>query len=131
MTDPQSNILNQMDITTDGYGFMLTFGNLVWVPFLFGVQARYLAFHPIDLGLPASAAIFAFTLVGLWIFRGANGEKDAFRNGRNPKSRSSHLCSIEMKQARRMAELGGDAVISRVHRGSMTGWNMNPNQKTS
>lgn len=75
-----------MDITTDGYGFMLTFGNLVWVPFLFGVQARYLAFHPIDLGLTASAAIFAFTLVGLWIFRGANGEKDAFRNGRNPKS---------------------------------------------
>jgi delta14-sterol reductase len=75
-----------MDITTDGYGFMLTFGNLVWVPFLFGVQARYLAFHPIDLGLPLSIFVFAWVAVGLWIFRSANYEKDAFRNGRNPKS---------------------------------------------
>lgn len=85
-TDRQSNILTQMDITTDGYGFMLTFGNLVWVPFTFGVQARYLAFHPVDLGLQKSAAIVAFVGVGLWIFRMSNSEKDAFRNGRNPKS---------------------------------------------
>lgn len=75
-----------MDITTDGYGFMLSFGNLVWVPFTFGLQARYLAFHPVDLGLVKSALITAFVLVGIWIFRGSNSEKDNFRNGRNPKS---------------------------------------------
>lgn len=77
-----------MDITTDGYGFMLAFGNLVWVPFTFGLQARYLAFHPVDLGLAKSAAIFVFVFIGGWIFRGSNSEKDAFRNGRNPKSES-------------------------------------------
>lgn len=84
----QSNILNQMDITTDGYGFMLAFGNLVWVPFTFGLQARYLAFHPVDLGLVPSVLISAFVLLGIWMFRGSNSEKDQFRNGRNPKSES-------------------------------------------
>ena len=39
-------ILTTMDITTDGLGFMLTFGDLVWVPFTYCLQARYLADHP-------------------------------------------------------------------------------------
>jgi delta14-sterol reductase len=75
-----------MDITTDGFGFMLAFGDLVFVPFTYGLQARYLAFNPIDLGLPACAAIIAVKLLGVWAFKGANIEKFDFRNGRNPKS---------------------------------------------
>jgi hypothetical protein len=75
-----------MDITTDGFGFMLSFGDLVWVPFTYGLQARYLAFHPIDLGLAATVGIVIVKLLGVWAFRGANGEKFDFRNGRNPKS---------------------------------------------
>ena len=39
-------ILTTMDITTDGLGFMLVFGDLVWVPFTYCLQARYLADHP-------------------------------------------------------------------------------------
>lgn len=35
-------ILTTMDITTDGFGFMLAFGNLCWVPFTYSLQARYL-----------------------------------------------------------------------------------------
>lgn len=77
-----------MDITTDGFGFMLAFGDLVFVPFTYGLQARYLAFAPIDLGLPACAAIVAVKLLGVWAFKGANIEKFDFRNGRNPKSAS-------------------------------------------
>ena len=36
-----------MDITTDGFGYMLAFGDLAWVPFTYSLQARpeYLA-HP-------------------------------------------------------------------------------------
>jgi delta14-sterol reductase len=80
-----------MDITTDGFGFMLAFGDLVFVPFTYGLQARFLAFHPIDLGYLASAAIIAVKLIGVWAFRGSNKEKFDFRNGRNPKSGSKHL----------------------------------------
>lgn len=39
-------ILTTMDITTDGFGFMLVFGDLAWVPFTYSLQARYLVDHP-------------------------------------------------------------------------------------
>lgn len=78
--------MSQMDITTDGFGFMLSFGDLTWLPFTYGLQARYLAFHPVHLGLFYSAVIIAIKLTGLYIFRVSNNEKGHFRNGKNPKS---------------------------------------------
>ncbi len=39
-------ILTTMDITTDGFGFMLAFGDLAWVPFTYSLQARYLVDNP-------------------------------------------------------------------------------------
>jgi delta14-sterol reductase len=81
-----------MDITTDGFGFMLAIGDLAWVPFVYSLQARYLAFHPVELGPMYTAAIIAVNVLGYWIFRSANGEKNNFRNGMNPKSeRSFHF----------------------------------------
>ena len=35
-------ILTTMDIVNDGFGFMLAFGDLAWVPFTYSLQARYL-----------------------------------------------------------------------------------------
>ena len=52
-------ILTTMDITTDGFGFMLAFGDLVWVPFTYSLQARYLLEHPVALSAPAIVAILA------------------------------------------------------------------------
>jgi len=34
-------ILSTTDITTDGFGFMLCFGDLSWVPFVYSLQARF------------------------------------------------------------------------------------------
>ncbi len=42
----EAAILTTMDITSDGFGFMLVFGDLTWVPFTYTLQARYLADHP-------------------------------------------------------------------------------------
>ena len=86
-------MLTQMDITTDGFGYMLSFGDLVWVPFTYGIQARYLAFHPVDLGYLASAIIVALNITGFYIFRTANSDKDSFRKHDNPKSTSSFILS--------------------------------------
>jgi len=36
-------ILTTMDITTDGFGFMLAFGDMVWVPFTYSLQVRLAA----------------------------------------------------------------------------------------
>ncbi|KAI0078209.1 ERG4/ERG24 ergosterol biosynthesis protein [Panus rudis PR-1116 ss-1] len=79
-------IFTTMDITTDGFGFMLAVGDLAWVPFVYSLQARYLVFKPKDLGPIYSVAIVAVNLIGYYIFRAANGEKNDFRNGRNPKN---------------------------------------------
>ncbi len=75
-----------MDITTDGFGFMLAIGDLTWVPFVYSLQARYLAFHSVELGPIWTIGILSTNLLGYYIFRDANGEKNDFRNGRNPKS---------------------------------------------
>ena len=37
-----------MDIVHDGFGLMLAFGDLAWVPFLYSLQARFCLEHPQD-----------------------------------------------------------------------------------
>lgn len=77
-----------MDITTDGFGFMLSVGDLAWVPFVYSLQARYLVFKPLELGPLLTAVVVLVNATGYYIFRAANGEKNDFRNGKNPKSTS-------------------------------------------
>ncbi|KAG5457564.1 MAG: ergosterol biosynthesis ERG4/ERG24 family-domain-containing protein [Olpidium bornovanus] len=104
----QKSVLTTMDITTDGFGFMLTFGDLVrpanrpsgrirhwqtsvfltpiardskvWVPFTYSLQARYLAVHPVDLGNGMALLVTLVNFLGYGIFRGANKQKDLFRS---------------------------------------------------
>lgn len=87
-------ILTTIDITTDGFGFMLAFGDLVWVPFTYSIQARYLAFYPLELGLWGVLAVFAVQGTGYCIFRACNNEKNRFRT--NPKDpKIAHLKYME------------------------------------
>uniref|UniRef100_A0A2K6GGS1 Delta(14)-sterol reductase TM7SF2 n=1 Tax=Propithecus coquereli TaxID=379532 RepID=A0A2K6GGS1_PROCO len=50
-------VLTTMDITHDGFGFMLAFGDLAWVPFTYSLQAQFLLYHPQPLGLPMASII--------------------------------------------------------------------------
>lgn len=75
----ESGILGMMDIVTDGLGFMLSFGDIVWVPFLYSTQCRYLSVYPVHLGWNKIAAIGAVFSIGLFIFRSANSQKNRFR----------------------------------------------------
>uniref|UniRef100_A0A2D4ISH8 Delta(14)-sterol reductase n=1 Tax=Micrurus lemniscatus lemniscatus TaxID=129467 RepID=A0A2D4ISH8_MICLE len=76
-------ILTTMDITNEGFGFMLAFGDLVWVPFLYTLQAFYLVNNPNEISWPAASAIVTLNIIGYYIFRAANSQKNLFR--RNPK----------------------------------------------
>jgi hypothetical protein len=67
---------------SDGFGFMLAFGNLSWVPMTYGLQARYLVDFPVDLSTIQIVLIIALQLAGYYVFRSANSQKDKFR--RNP-----------------------------------------------
>lgn len=78
----EQGIVGMMDFQTDGLGFMLTFGDIVWVPFLYSTQCRYLATYPVHMGpygLLVMGAVFA---AGLYIFRASNAQKILFR--KNP-----------------------------------------------
>jgi hypothetical protein len=63
---------------------MLAFGNLCWVPMLYGLQARYLVDFPVDLTTTQYIGIIALQLIGYYVFRSANAQKDKFR--RNPNN---------------------------------------------
>ena len=70
-------ILTTMDITTDGFGWMLSFGDLAWVPALYSLQARYLStrYYPLESVFDYLFLIIVVVLgvLGMIIFGGANG----------------------------------------------------------
>lgn len=90
----EEGCLTMIDITTDGFGFMLSFGDLAWVPWTYSLQCRYLAIagNEIHLGLTLSLAIIGLQALGFYIFRSANKQKSDFRQGKLP-----HLKSIKTK----------------------------------
>ncbi|XP_059497475.1 delta(14)-sterol reductase TM7SF2 [Stegostoma tigrinum] len=75
-------VLTTMDIMNDGFGFMLAFGDLTWVPFTYSLQAHFLVGHPQELTPAAAAGIVLLNALGYFIFRSANSQKNTFR--RNP-----------------------------------------------
>ena len=90
----QPALFSTMDITTDGFGFMLSLAVAI-EPFVYSLQARYLVFNPIELGPFYTAAIVGVNLLGFYLFRAANAEKNDFRNGKNPKSAWRRLTFVD------------------------------------
>ena len=98
-------ILTTMDVTTDGFGFMLAFGDLVWVPFTYSLQARYLTHNQPGLGLSHLAGIWVLNFCGYALFRLSNSEKDTFR--RDPAHPSvAHLSSLQTKRGTKLLTSG-------------------------
>jgi len=98
-------ILTTMDITTDGFGYMLAFGDLAWVPFIYSLQARYLVKYDPGLSPMQLLLITALHFLGMYIFRSANSEKDAFR--RNPKGEeSAHLEYMDTQRGTKLLVSG-------------------------
>ncbi|KAF2400217.1 delta(14)-sterol reductase [Trichodelitschia bisporula] len=97
-------ILTTMDITSDGFGFMLSFGDVAWLPFIYSIQTRYLAVHPVMLG-PWMMLTFGVISLGYYIFRSANNEKNRFRtNPNDPKL--AHLQFMETKAGSKLLTSG-------------------------
>ena len=98
-------ILSTMDITTDGFGFMLCFGDLSWVPFLYSLQARYLYIYNPTICPSLLLAATLIHFLGYYIFRASNSEKDAFR--KNPNSPEvAHLSYLQTGTGRRLITSG-------------------------
>ncbi|XP_066575066.1 delta(14)-sterol reductase TM7SF2 [Amia ocellicauda] len=98
-------VLTTMDIAHDGFGFMLAFGDLAWVPFTYSLQAHFLLLHPHSLSTLTAAAITALNALGYFIFRQSNSQKNRFR--RDPTDpRVSGLETIATATGKRLLVSG-------------------------
>eukprot|EP00250_Pteridium_aquilinum_P013483 c21368_g1_i2 orf=292-1428(-) len=72
------------DIIAEKFGFMLIFGDLVWIPFTFSIQGWWLLTHkPVSTKIAAVLNVIIFIL-GFAVFRGANKQKHVFK--KDPKA---------------------------------------------
>jgi protein-S-isoprenylcysteine O-methyltransferase Ste14 len=72
-------ILTTWDIKHEKFGWMLCWGDLVWVPFTYTLQAHYLVSHTHELPVWGTLAIVVLNLVGYYLFRSSNLQKHHFR----------------------------------------------------
>jgi 7-dehydrocholesterol reductase len=78
--------LKTIDISHEHFGFNLSWGDSVWLPFMYTLQTQYLSHNPITLGI-LFWPILLLGLVGYCIFREANFQKDVCR-------RTGGMCHI-------------------------------------
>ncbi|EHH55994.1 7-dehydrocholesterol reductase [Macaca fascicularis] len=71
--------LKTIDICHDHFGWYLGWGDCVWLPYLYTLQGLYLVYHPVQLSTPHAVGVLLLGLVGYYIFRVANHQKDLFR----------------------------------------------------
>jgi 7-dehydrocholesterol reductase len=69
-----------IDIAHDHFGWYLAWGDVVWLPFNYTLQALYLTYHPYVLSTTEFMIIIAIGLMGYCIFRMANNQKKNFRD---------------------------------------------------
>lgn len=93
----EEGLLSMMDIVSDGFGFMLAFGDLSLVPFTYALQARYLSVYETNLSNWQITLILTIMAIGYYIFHSSNMEKSNFRQGKLP-----HLKSIVTKRGTKL-----------------------------
>nr|CAD1838545.1 unnamed protein product [Ananas comosus var. bracteatus] len=71
------------DIIAERLGFMLVFGDLVFIPFTFSIQGWWLLQNKVELPNVAAMASCLIFVVGYLVFRGANKQKHVFKKNPN------------------------------------------------
>lgn len=71
--------LKTIDIHHDHFGWMLAWGDCVWLPYMYTLQGFYLVINPVELSTPFALFVLSFGLLGYAIFHSANRQKDLFR----------------------------------------------------
>ncbi|KAM9302403.1 7-dehydrocholesterol reductase [Gastrophryne carolinensis] len=71
--------LKTIDICHDHFGWYLGWGDCVWLPYLYTLQGLYLVYNPVQLSTTAAVGVLLLGLIGYYIFRMTNHQKDLFR----------------------------------------------------
>ena len=81
----ESGMLFTWDILEERFGFMLVWGDYVFVPFFYSLPCWYLLNNREPLGAPLMVGLATMYGLGFWMFRGANGQKHRFKQ--NPQTK--------------------------------------------
>jgi len=71
--------LRTIDIAHDHFGFYLAWGDSVWLPWMYTLQSHYLLRNVVRLSWPVYLSIWAVGLLGYYVFRVTNDQKDLVR----------------------------------------------------
>ena len=72
-------MLSTWDVLAENFGFMLVWGDLTYVPFLYSLPGWWMVDATEPFGAPALAALVAFHFAALAIFRQSNWQKERFK----------------------------------------------------
>ena len=61
------------------FGFYLAWGDSVWLPMMYTLQAQYLARYPAEMEAPYTILVLIMGIVGYLLFRAVNWQKDLVR----------------------------------------------------
>lgn len=72
--------LNTIDMCHEHFGWMLAWGDCVWLPYMYTLQGLYLVYHPVQLSTEFATFVLVLGVSGYLLFRSVNSQKDRFRN---------------------------------------------------
>jgi Delta14-sterol reductase len=81
----EENLLSMWDVTTENFGLMLVWGDLVYVPFWYSSPGFWLVDETVPFTTAQWLALTVFFLIALTIFQGANWQKGRYK--RDPHAR--------------------------------------------
>lgn len=79
----EEKMLTTWDIISEEFGYMLVFGDYVFIPFAFSVQCHYLLYYPDFHSVSLPIAILLIFFIGYYVFRTANSQKNQYKNNPN------------------------------------------------
>lgn len=91
-------MLSTWDVLSENFGFMLVWGDLVYVPFLYSLPGWWLVDATSAWPATQWAPLVAFYLLSLWVFRESNWQKERYKQnptmpiwGRRPETVGGRL----------------------------------------
>jgi delta14-sterol reductase len=78
-------MLSTWDVTSENLGFMLVWGDLVYVPFLYSLPGWWLIDERGAFTATQWVSLSLFYLCALWVFREANWQKERFKQDRETR----------------------------------------------
>lgn len=97
--------LHTLDVTHDRFGWMLAWGDCVWLPFIYTLQGTYLSRHQVELSFERMLLVLSLGLGGYLLFRWSNYQRNYFRRteGRGliwDRHPDFLICSYETQKGR-------------------------------